>query len=118
MSRITFFKYLPEIIKFGFISLLITVLPIYIIDSLYFESSTLAPLNLVVYNVFAGDGRGPDLYGTEPWWFYLANMFLNFNIGLIFAILSIPLLVLNLHTQRFKPTSCRLPCGLINEQSI
>lgn len=46
-----------------------------------------------MYNVFGGAGKGPDIYGTEPWWFYLANLALNFNILLPLALLSAPLLV-------------------------
>ena len=27
----------------------------------------MVPFNIVFYNIFAGPGRGPDIYGTEPW---------------------------------------------------
>lgn len=53
----------------------------------------MVPLNIVLYNVFGGAGKGPDIYGTEPWWFYLANLALNFNVLLPLALLSVPLLV-------------------------
>lgn len=46
-----------------------------------------------MYNVFGGKGRGPDIYGTEPWNFYVINGFLNFNFLFIMALLSIPGLV-------------------------
>ena len=64
------------------------------IDSYYYQKNLLVPLNLVLYNVFGGDNKGPDLYGTEHWSFYFLNLLLNFNIVLVLAILAIPLLVI------------------------
>lgn len=43
----------------------------------------IAPLNIVLYNVFSG---GSELYGVEPWHYYLMNGFLNFNFLLVFAL--------------------------------
>jgi alpha-1,2-mannosyltransferase len=31
-----------------------------------------------------------ELYGTEPWYFYFLNCFLNFNIVLLAALISLP----------------------------
>lgn len=53
------------------------------------------PLNIVLYNVFSGAGKGPDIYGTEPWHFYLRNLFINFNIWLFFALAAAPLLFIS-----------------------
>ena len=53
----------------------------------------MVPLNIVFYNVFSGPGKGPEIYGTEPWWFYFANLALNFNIMLPLGLLCAPLLV-------------------------
>jgi alpha-1,2-mannosyltransferase len=52
------------------------------------------PWNIVAYNVFGGEGRGPDIFGTEPWTFYVRNLLLNFNVWFLFAISSAPLLLL------------------------
>lgn len=52
------------------------------------------PWNIVAYNVFGGEGRGPEIFGTEPWTFYFKNLILNFNVWFIFALLSGPLLLL------------------------
>ena len=49
----------------------------------------IAPFNIVKYNVFSG--HGPDLYGTEPWTYYLFNGLLNFNVCFILALLVWPL---------------------------
>lgn len=53
----------------------------------------IVPLNIVLYNVFGGSDKGPNIYGTEPWWFYLANLSLNFNLLLPISLASGPLLV-------------------------
>lgn len=53
------------------------------------------PLNIVLYNVFSGPGKGPDIYGTEPWHFYVRNLVLNFNIWFVLAVAALPLQVLN-----------------------
>lgn len=53
------------------------------------------PLNIILYNVFSGPGRGPEIYGTEPWHFYIRNLLLNFNIWFILATASMPLFILH-----------------------
>lgn len=47
-------------------------------------------LNIIRYNLFSD--HGANLYGTSPPSFYFANLFLNFNFLLPFALLSLPLL--------------------------
>ena len=47
-------------------------------DSYYYRKLVTAPLNIVLYNIFIF--HGPDLYGTESWYFYLINEFLNFSV--------------------------------------
>jgi alpha-1,2-mannosyltransferase len=54
------------------------------------------PLNIVLYNVFSGHGRGPDIFGTEPWWYYVFNLILYFNVLLVAALCSFPLMVRHL----------------------
>jgi alpha-1,2-mannosyltransferase len=70
------------------------------IDSCFYRKFAIVPFNIVWYNVLSGSG-GPDLYGTEPWHFYLRNLFLNFHLWLLLALLSIPLLLLQ-HFSRAK----------------
>jgi alpha-1,2-mannosyltransferase len=53
----------------------------------------IAPLNIVKYNIFSN--KGPELYGTEPWSFYLINGTLNFNLIFAFALASPLLLLIN-----------------------
>lgn len=67
------------------------LLPMASIDSNYFGKLTIAPLNIVLYNVFTS--HGPNLYGVEPWTFYFVNGFLNYNIVWVLA-LAAPILLL------------------------
>uniref|UniRef100_A0A1B6CT78 Mannosyltransferase n=3 Tax=Clastoptera arizonana TaxID=38151 RepID=A0A1B6CT78_9HEMI len=68
------------------ISCFAILLPMIRIDSLYFGRLVVAPLNIVKYNVFSS--HGPNLYGTEPWYFYLMNGFLNFNFIFLAALVT------------------------------
>lgn len=52
------------------------------------------PLNIVLYNVFGGEGKGPNIFGTEPWDFYFRNLLLNFNIWFLLALAALPLFCL------------------------
>ncbi|XP_074417404.1 alpha-1,2-mannosyltransferase ALG9 isoform X3 [Larus michahellis] len=70
-------------------SLILFLVPLVVVDSYYYGKLVVAPLNIVLYNVFTS--HGPDLYGTEPWSFYFINGFLNFNVVFILALLVLPL---------------------------
>lgn len=76
-------------IKWSFISALTILVPQILIDSQYYGKFTLASFNIVKYNIFTP--HGPDLYGTEPWTYYLFNGFLNFNLAFILALSVWPL---------------------------
>lgn len=69
------------------------------VDTFFYKKTVLVPLNIVLYNVFSS--KGPELYGTEPWHFYFRNLFLNFHVWLLLALLSMPL-VLAQHFFRTK----------------
>nr|XP_012604999.1 alpha-1,2-mannosyltransferase ALG9 isoform X3 [Microcebus murinus] len=71
------------------VALILFLVPVVVIDSYYYGKLVIAPLNIVLYNVFTP--HGPDLYGTESWYFYLINGFLNFNIAFALALLVLPL---------------------------
>ncbi|XP_004856595.1 alpha-1,2-mannosyltransferase ALG9 isoform X6 [Heterocephalus glaber] len=70
-------------------ALILFLVPVVVIDSYYYGKLVIAPLNILLYNVFTS--HGPDLYGTEPWYFYLINGFLNFNVAFALALLVLPL---------------------------
>lgn len=48
----------------------------------------LAPLNIVLYNVFTP--HGPSLYGTAPLSYYLLNLFLNWNVFVMLSVIALP----------------------------
>ena len=50
------------------------------------------PWRIVSYNILGGSGRGPQIFGTEPWDFYIRNLFLNFNVWFLLALSAGPLL--------------------------
>lgn len=66
------------------------------VDCFFYKKLALVPLNIVLYNVFSS--KGPDLYGTEPWHFYVRNLILNFHVWFLLALVSLPLLVLQHYT--------------------
>lgn len=70
-------------------------IPAFLIDSYYYGRKTLAFWNIIYYNIISPLG-GPELYGTEPAHFYLANLLLNFNILVPLALLSLPGLLITL----------------------
>lgn len=75
------------------VSSLAFILPVLMaIDSHYYGRTVLAPLNIVMYNVFSK--HGANLYGVEPWSFYFKNGLLNFNFAFAAALASGPAVLL------------------------
>ena len=66
------------------------------VDLFFYHKVVFVPWRIVSYNVFSGSSRGPDIFGTEPWHFYVRNLILNFNIWFLLALCSGPLLLLRL----------------------
>ncbi|KAJ3333161.1 mannosyltransferase [Blyttiomyces sp. JEL0837] len=79
----------------GIGSLVLVLGPSVLIDYIFYKRWTIVPLNIVLYNVFSGGDKGPDIYGTEPWWFYLVNGSLNFNVGFLAALASLPAIIVS-----------------------
>lgn len=88
--------------QFFIILIFLFQLPMVRIDSLYYGKLVVAPFNIVFYNVFTS--HGPDLYGTEPWTYYLFNGFLNFNFIFIFSLITPFVLV----SQKFTTNSTNI----------
>lgn len=74
--------------------------PVIVIDTFFYGKIVAVPWNIVKYNVFPDAARGPELYGTEPWTFYILNLLLNFNILLPLALLSLPALLVTSRIDR------------------
>ena len=68
--------------------------PLVLVDWYCYGKPRFVPWNIVAYNVFGASG-GPDLYGTEPWSYYFINLFLNFNLAFLLALVSLPVLFLS-----------------------
>lgn len=64
-----------------------------VINLFFYKKAVVVSWNIVKYNIFSSTG-GPDLYGTEPWTFYLKNLALNFNVWFVLALLALPLFLL------------------------
>lgn len=75
-------------------------IPVIGIDSLAYGKLAIVPWNIIRYNIFGGSERGPTLYGTEPWHFYIKNLFLNFNVLVFFALFSLPALAVTYFVDR------------------
>lgn len=84
---------LKYLVKWTMILAIIIATPIIVVDSIHYGKLVVASVNIVIYNVFSS--RGSQLYGTEPWYFYPFNLFLNFNLIFIFSIICLPLCVSN-----------------------
>ncbi|KAF2012163.1 glycosyltransferase family 22 protein [Aaosphaeria arxii CBS 175.79] len=63
------------------------------IDTFFYKKLVCVPFNIVLYNVFSGGSKGPNIYGVEPWHFYVRNLILNFNIWFLLALGALPLLL-------------------------
>uniref|UniRef100_A0A4W6D5I1 Mannosyltransferase n=1 Tax=Lates calcarifer TaxID=8187 RepID=A0A4W6D5I1_LATCA len=79
-------------ITWSAVALLLLLVPLVAVDSFFYGKLVVAPLNILLYNVFTP--HGPDLYGTEPWHFYFVNGILNFNLVFALALFSLPLTAL------------------------
>ena len=64
------------------------------VDAFFYHKLVLVPWRIVSYNIFSGAGRGPEIFGTEPFDFYIRNLLLNFNLWFVLALCAGPLLVL------------------------
>jgi alpha-1,2-mannosyltransferase len=62
------------------------------IDSFFYKKFVCVPLNILLYNVFSGGSKGPNIYGVEPWHYYLRNLALNFNAWFLLALAALPLI--------------------------
>ncbi|GAA5855449.1 hypothetical protein JCM8547_007834 [Rhodosporidiobolus lusitaniae] len=85
--------------------------PVILVDSAAYQKLAVVPLNIIKYNLFPTAGAGPELYGTEPWYFYVLNALLSFNILFPLAVLSLPLLAITavIDPKRFGDLRDRVP---------
>jgi hypothetical protein len=110
---------------------LIIGIPTFITDSVMYGHATFAALNIAAYNVIgphvwdkkgsggvaeqqtvgtsmAAETGGSHLYGTEPWWFYIANCTINHNIAFVFFMcMPVCAFLRKICTNRHMATSSR-----------
>lgn len=93
-------------IEFNFLNWQILTI---LVDSYYYGKVVFANLNIVLYNVFSSNG--PELYGTEPFYYYMINLFLNFNfVPFVLAVYFIYLAyqgIAFIYTKIFKKRKLR-----------
>lgn len=75
----------------GIVSILLVVVPSFIVDTHFYGRPTFTILNLIGYNSSVSTsnftGRAA-LFGEEPWYFYIVNLLLNMNFLFICWLLS------------------------------
>ncbi|XP_001599180.2 alpha-1,2-mannosyltransferase ALG9 [Nasonia vitripennis] len=94
-------RYWMNFFKWVIISATVILIPMIWIDSMYYGKLVVAPLNILIYNVFTS--HGPNLYGTEPFSFYIMNGLLNFNFVFIAALVTPIFLLLDYYFVPSKP---------------
>ncbi|CAI4232726.1 unnamed protein product [Auanema sp. JU1783] len=99
-----------QFVYYALLSGLVILSLLFTTDTYYYGKHVLAPLNIVLYNVFSG--HGPDLYGVEPLSFYIKNLLLNWNIAIVFALLSVPLCAIALLKSKKKSVNEKCVLGL------
>ena len=70
------------------------------VEVFFYHKFVLVPWNIVKYNIFSGQGRGPNIFGTETADFYIRNLLLNFHIWFILAALAAPILAIQFQTSK------------------
>lgn len=60
------------------------------IDSVFYGKFTPVSWNILLYNVLnASDESGPNIFGVEPWYYYVINLVLNFPLPvLVFGVVG------------------------------
>jgi len=102
-----------RLVIFVIASAVLVLVPMVAYDSYMYGKLTIAPLNIVLYNVIFKPEGGSTLYGTEPWHFYIRNMILNFNIiaplFCLALVISIPAFILERNREPGKVRTVNAP---------
>ncbi|KAL7752429.1 mannosyltransferase [Sorochytrium milnesiophthora] len=95
--------------------------PMYVVDYMFYKRWLFVPVRIVLYNVSAlaalvaavqrtlgldaatSEPRGPELYGTEPWHYYLINGALNFGAAWPLAFIGVCAMLL-MRAKRMQST--------------
>eukprot|EP00611_Tribonema_gayanum_P026482 TRINITY_DN6317_c0_g1_i2.p1 TRINITY_DN6317_c0_g1~~TRINITY_DN6317_c0_g1_i2.p1 ORF type:complete len:649 (-),score=169.20 TRINITY_DN6317_c0_g1_i2:49-1899(-) len=74
----------------------------YAVDSRYYGIGTWPNFNIVKYNALS-QGKGDELYGVEPWTYYVKNLLINTSCAAPLALL-LPVVMLLNRWDRFRPS--------------
>ncbi|EMG45666.1 hypothetical protein G210_4135 [Candida maltosa Xu316] len=85
------------------------------VDSIFYQKILFIPINIVLYNVFGGEGEGPEIFGVEPLSYYILNLLLNFHFIFPLTVCGI---ALNPIFTQFKLLSTFVSSQLIIWMSI
>eukprot|EP01083_Nonionella_stella_P282701 961987_1 len=83
-------------VRAGVLTAAVCLLTSVAVDWYYYRKFVVAVLNIFVYNSNTTGEIGQNLYGVEPWTFFFANLFLNFNIAFLLALVSPPIALVSL----------------------
>lgn len=89
IQNIKRFNVLFSIIKGCIAGLVSTLIISTAIDSWFYQKIDLVPLNIVLYNVFGEQGEGPEIFGVEPFQYYILNLLVNFNVVAILGYVGL-----------------------------
>ncbi|KAF2227938.1 Alg9-like mannosyltransferase family-domain-containing protein [Elsinoe ampelina] len=78
---------------YGFTRVAVAAFFQFFVDLAFYHKYVYFPWNIVKYNVLSAvSGKGPNIFGTEPWHFYIRNLLINFNLWFLIGLLAMPLL--------------------------
>ena len=82
-----------ERIIYGTARTLLAAAIAFIVDYGLYRKYACFAWNIIRYNVVsAASGKGPNIFGTEPWHFYVRNLVINFDLWFLLAVMAAPLL--------------------------
>ncbi|GJD10321.1 Alpha-1,2-mannosyltransferase ALG9 [Galdieria sulphuraria] len=99
---IAYLKGIGYMCKITFLLAIFNLLPLFLVDSYFYGKPSVTPLQLILYNVFPKKGKGSEIFGVEPWYYYILNLFLNFNIVFLLSLVFMPVFLLIFPLSKFK----------------
>jgi len=78
------------------------------VNVFFYHKLVFIPWRIVSYNIFSGSSRGPNIFGTEPWHFYIRNLLLNFNVWFLLALCAGPIIVVQFLSRSYSTTKMSL----------
>lgn len=109
-------KVVAKVVTYCVLNLMAILTIVITVDSGFYQRIVLIPLNIVLYNVFGGEGEGPEIFGVEPFSYYVLNLLLNFNVTAVLAFLGVFITVKNHHNWFVVNGALALWCLIFGSQ--